>query len=116
MGHVGSRVHGEDYPECSLQGVGDICPRHFGQSYSSMMKRDVVALHQEEIRQLTETASSGKGSQIKKEEEEDATLTSAEQQGKRKKKGYLQGQVLPLWGAWSLCIPVSKEEEQGRGF
>lgn len=45
-----------------------------------------MALHQEEIIQLSKTRSSSKGVRIKKEEEDDATLASAGKQEKRKKK------------------------------
>ena len=38
---TGSGVHGEDHSEFSLQGVGEFCPKNFGQSYSSNMGRDV---------------------------------------------------------------------------
>ena len=75
-----------------------------------------AALRQEEIRRLTKAGSSGKGSRIKKEEEEDAALAFAGIAREEEEEGYLQGEVLPLWGAGTLCIPVSKEEKQGRGF
>lgn len=44
-----------------------------------------AALRQEEIRGMTKAGSSGKEGRIEKEEEEDASLTSAGQQGNRKK-------------------------------
>ncbi len=34
-GHIRSRINGEDNPKCSLRGVGDICPKYFGQGGSS---------------------------------------------------------------------------------
>eukprot|EP00253_Pinus_taeda_P033123 PITA_33123 len=68
-----------------------------------------AALRQEEIKRLSKEGRSGNGIRIK-EEEEDVALASEGKQEKQK-KGPLQGQMLPLWGALSLCDQVSKEED-----
>ena len=38
--YTGSRFYGQDCSECSLRGLGDVCPKHFGQSDSPQLGRD----------------------------------------------------------------------------
>lgn len=81
-----------------------------------------AALRQEEIKQLTKAGSSGKGVRIKERGRRGCCSSicgkagETEEGGETEEEGPLQSQVLPLWGNGSLCEPVSKEKEQGRGF